>query len=105
MYLKTYGAYPPFNYSKKDLLEHFGMVSLEQRRFLLSCCFVRKLLSNQIDCSQILLNLNFTVPSMFYLPKASTNILLASPSYRMLKCFNEVSHLFVFNMSEHIYTG
>ncbi|CAH2004997.1 unnamed protein product [Acanthoscelides obtectus] len=78
------------------------MVSLEQRRFLLSCCFVPKLLSNQIDCREILLNLNFTVPRlnsrnyiMFYLLEASTN--------KMLKCFNEVSHLFDFDIRKHIY--
>nr|CAH7747916.1 unnamed protein product [Callosobruchus chinensis] len=110
LYLKSNGHYPPFNYPHKDLSEQFNIVSLEHRRFLLSCCFVHKLLNDKIDCGGILASLDFNEPRFnsrssftFYLPRAFTNIMLASPLYRISKSFNEVGHLFDFNESEYIF--
>nr|CAH7720627.1 unnamed protein product [Callosobruchus chinensis] len=103
LYLKSNGHYPPFNYPHKDLSEQFNIVSLEHRRFLLSCCFVHKLLNDKIDCGEILARFNSRSSFTFYLPRAFTNIMLASPLYRISKSFNEVSHLFDFNESEYIF--
>jgi hypothetical protein len=82
-------------------LKRFNMVKLYKRREMLELLFLFKLLHNKIDCSELLLKINFRVPSRLprkpvtplYPPLRRTVLGSQSPICRMSKLYNQISGL------------
>jgi hypothetical protein len=76
---------------------------LKVRRVLDTVTFLFKLFHNKVDCSTLLNGLFISVPQIssrshryFYVPRANTNILNNSPSFKMcsiFNCFNDICDL------------
>lgn len=102
-------VYPAVGTPNNVLLSRFNVLSLEERRKLQSLLFLHKIINNTIDCSDILEQLNFHVPSTsirqnltFYLPTPRTNLLKFSPLYFMCKSYHSVqSILDIFNCKKN----
>lgn len=69
-------------------LERLNFTSLRFQRDLFAVKFLYRLLHDAIDCPNLLRQLNFSVlrvssrlSTIFYCPKARTNIMLKSPIY------------------------
>lgn len=90
-------------------LNHFNMVTLEQRRNIADIVFLRKLIIGRIDSPHLLQKVNLLVPRSssrlqnrrtFQLPSCRTNYGQHSPMYRMCSSYNKVcKDLDVFNDS------
>lgn len=91
------GVYPNRGCDYKELITRFNFNSLEFRRNFYSLKFLHSLLSNNIDCPQILNSVYFftnrvasRTPRTFYCPIANTNVLLKSPVYSMACNYNKI---------------
>lgn len=81
-----------------------GMISLEKRRTIAKAVFAAKLLSSEIDCSNLLEQLSAAVrprhlrvrEGFIRRPLARSQYLRHSPFYSMCTVFNEYFHLFEF---------
>lgn len=85
---KLDGTYPEVGTSQDELLARHNIVALNIRREHICLNFLDKLLSNRIDCSNLLAQIPFNVPRicsryeiMFRLPTPRTNILRRSPLF------------------------
>lgn len=94
------GVYPAVGYPNDLLLKKFEMHSLFARRKLHSIIFLYKIISGQVNCTSLLVQLYFRVPrpasrniDCFYLPYAHTNLLKFSPVYVMCSNYNSVCDL------------
>lgn len=104
---KVDGSYPERGVANNELCSRFNLISLKTRRNCSSVIFLYKLLHNFIDCSDILEQISFNVPSYptrnivtFRQPQARTNIMLNSPMYVMCKNFNDICmYCDIFNCS------
>lgn len=101
---KLDGQYPAIGTPQVQLLNRFSMLSLQNRRKSQSLIFLRKLLTNKIDCSEILKQLIFYIPRnetrfqhTFYLTTPRTNVLKFSPLYFMCQNCNEFPNIDIFN--------
>lgn len=97
---KQDGEYPARGINYSYLVERFNFTSLDIRRKCASLSFLYKLLHHQIDCPDLLAQMNFYIPRLqsrqnivFYSSRARTNILLRSPIYVMSENFNNISDL------------
>jgi hypothetical protein len=85
------------------LCSRFNFTPLKVRRVLDTVTFLFKLFHNKVDCSSLLTGLCISVPQIlsrshryFHVPKANTNVLNHSPSFRMcsmFNCFNDICDL------------
>lgn len=110
---KLDGVYPPWGCRSDLLLDRFSLLSLESVRQYNSCLFVFKLVNGLVDCPELLLQLNFSVPrsnsraennNCFYLPKARTNIMVKSPMFTVCKDYNSVdTHLEIYSSKISIF--
>jgi hypothetical protein len=85
------------------LCSRFNFTLLKVRRALDTVTFLFKLFHNKVDCSSLLSGLCISVPQIlsrshryFHVPKANTNVLNHSPSFRMcsmFNCFNDICDL------------
>lgn len=99
------GVYPVQGFPNSELLDRFGVASLEDRRNVASIIFFIKLLRGGIDCGQLRSEVVVNVPAktlrnnrLFVLPSARTNVMLRSPLYVMFKRGNILNqHRDVFN--------
>lgn len=99
------GVYPAVGVPEQQLLERFSFLSLKDRRKQHSLVFLFKIVNNQLDCSDILNQINFHIPRlearntlMFYLPTPRTNLLKFSPLYLMCENYNSLQNsLDIFN--------
>ncbi|XP_055611992.1 uncharacterized protein LOC129758508 [Uranotaenia lowii] len=94
---------PP--YSERCAL--LSMTSLSQRRTFLQRTFVYDILTNAVDCPQLLQRLNIYVPArrlrnqtMFWLPRSRTVFGENHPLFRCCEVFNAVSHLFDYHVTK-----
>jgi hypothetical protein len=92
----TEGYYPVRGCSQILLLKKFNLISLKQRRCCSFVMYMYKLIHGQIDCADLLRNVNFRVPRLtsrvrdtFLLPYARTNKLIASPIFQMKENCNK----------------
>ena len=93
---KTTGVYPARNVHYETLLQQHNMQSLTSRRNLQSAHFMWKIIHDQVDCPNILSEVNFHVPRRndrhavtFSFPTSRTNILKNSPLCRLCKNAND----------------
>lgn len=100
LYFRKHGRYPHYAdnpVSTVELLEEFGLQSLEQRRSVASAVFFHKLLNGQVDfpsalgsvCLNASRSLRWRQP--FRIPLARTNVLAHSPLWRMMRQGNSIS--------------
>lgn len=94
---KSDGIYPERGCDHFELCARFNLFTLEERRIVVAIMFIVKLVRGNIDCPQFLEQLPFRLPSVnsryhvpFYLPLASSSLLLASPLYRACNYFNRL---------------
>lgn len=94
------GRYPHRGIDNSYLLKSFNFNSLKFRRHFYSLKFLYLLLHNNVDCSDILSQLNFLIPRVsnrnsltFYNPAAHTNLMLKSPIYVMCSNYNSICHI------------
>jgi hypothetical protein len=92
---KEDGTYPSVGVDYDFLCSRFNFTPLKVRRVLDTVTFLFKLFHNKVDCSTLLNGLFISVPQIssrshryFYVPRANTNILNNSPSFRMCSIFN-----------------
>lgn len=105
---KVDGIYPPIGFPHNELLEKFSVDSLENRRQISDVMFVYKIINGEVDCSDILIRLNFHIPRLasrqnatFFLPTSRTNIHNYSPLVRMCRnCNKAASHIDIFSCSK-----
>ncbi|XP_062715813.1 uncharacterized protein LOC134291708 [Aedes albopictus] len=93
---------PPYG-SRCELI---GLETLKQRRKRAKAMFVAKLLSAEIDAPNLLQMINFNVPGyalrrpeFLRLPFRRRDYASQEPVRSMMECFNEVVHLFDFNIT------
>lgn len=87
--------------SYDERLNHFGMLSLSERRDIIDMSFLFKLFRNGSDCPQILENFNLRVPSRIprkpitplYPPLSRTVLGSYSPVSRLCKTLNKYSDI------------
>jgi len=75
--------------------KHFNILPLKSRRLLNDMIFLFKLVNGEIDCPDVLSQVNFNIPqrqtrnkTLFYLPHCSTNSVYHSPLYRSMMYYN-----------------
>ena len=92
----------------EEMCNHYGLQSLRTRRKITSIMMCFDILSGNLDCPEILAQLNFNCPvillrrhSMFKLKKHTTNFGEHNPVNVMMRNFNEVQHLFDFGMNKN----
>ena len=92
---KCDGTYPERGTDMSLLLQRHQMSSLSSRRDFYCARFLAKLVSNEIDCIDLLSNISFNVPRLssrfvqtFKIPRARTNVLRRAPIYTMSCCGN-----------------
>lgn len=95
------GVYPVQGFDHVVLLSRFQLKSLSSRRIVTSIKFLVKLTNNDIDCLELLSNLNFNVPqvstrfhSTFYVNFNRTNVLRKSPISIMCELCNNYTNSF-----------
>lgn len=93
------GVYPPVGFPHSELLARHKVETMQDRKIRSQIIFLYKLLRNDIDCTTLLEQINFTVPrlesrtqSTFYLPRSRTNINKFSPLHDMCTNYNERSN-------------
>ena len=91
------GFYPPRGIDHTLLLNRFKFLSLHNTRLGDSVIFLYKLCNNVIDCSELLEQLRFLIPSFgtrkpdqFYLFTPSTNVVKKAPLYQASLIFNHI---------------
>ena len=96
---KVDGTYPARGTEYTVLLNRFNFHSLELRRNCSAVSFMYKLLHSEIDCPEILAQINFLVPrlgarqqSIFYCNSSRTNVHLKSPITNMCHNVNKISN-------------
>jgi hypothetical protein len=95
--------YPLIGVDYDFLCSRFNFTPLKVRRVLDTVTFLLKLFRNKVDCSSLLSGLCISVPQIlsrshryFHVPRANTNVLNHSPSFRMcsmFNCFNDICDL------------
>ncbi|KAJ8980525.1 hypothetical protein NQ317_008322 [Molorchus minor] len=97
---RTDGIYPARGIAYTLLINRFDIVSLDLRRRCALLTFLYKILHNQINCPELLAQLNFYVPRLctrnnltFYCTAPRTNMLLKSPIYVMCDNYNKLCHI------------
>lgn len=104
---KLDNVYPPIGTPHAQLLEKFNFSSLHDRRTRGSLVFLHKVVHNDIDCTEIVQDLQLYVPKYssrnpptFYLPAQRTNALKFSPLHTMCNNYNLRQEQFdIFNSS------
>jgi hypothetical protein len=101
--LEFSSTYPPVGVDYDFLCSRFNFTPLKVRRILDTVTFLFKLFHYKVDCSTLLNGLFISVSQIssrshryFYVPRANTNILNNSPSFRMcsiFNCFNDICDL------------
>ena len=102
------GTYPCVGFPHNVLLTEFGVSTLASRRAMQSTAFLAKIISGEVDCSQIVNKLIYRVPrpnsrarDTFYLPATRTNLLKQSPLYQMCNTYNCITdYIDIFNDSQ-----
>ena len=105
LYKGEFGRFPHRGFDQNELLTHFNLSKLENRRKISAVRIMFKLLHGKIDCPELLSQVSFYVPrihsrqnNMFLCPKAKTNVLINSPMYKMMKLGNELVEICDLNM-------
>lgn len=95
MFFKKFGFYPNQGYNNCLLLKQFNRLSLENRRIKICLIYIYKILTNRINCPEILSMLPFFINVgntrqriAFKLEFPRTNTYKNSPIYRMCNFFN-----------------
>ena len=84
---------------KITIHKNFNFRTLEQRRSISDLLFLKKIIQNGIDWTDLVSLVQFRVPSLktrvdntglFHCKKARTNIMMKSPIWRICTAYNEM---------------
>lgn len=95
----------------KESCKQYGLTTLEDRRRILDLCLLYDIVKGIVDCPDLIESIKYNapsrrarrrLPSLFVVPKASTNYARNAPTSRLLQTYNDVFHeIDMFNLSKN----